>query len=250
MSLPDTNRYEICPGDSIQLNGQWIYDTLKIESHYQNQNGCDSVHRTIVSYKSIPQEKNLQYFICQGDSIYIANAWIKEEMNWTIRKQNQSSCDSVFHYQIKWYDEIHVDVLNELQIDEGDSLVLDPYYSSNVNQVNWSPSTGLSCTNCLRPKVSPPKDTKYYITVQDDNGCTAIDSILIRLIKKEKELYVPNSFSPNGDNLNDRWGPVLEEGNGMVESIKVFDRWGNLVYECSGLQIKNGLCAKWDGSLR
>ncbi|MBV6473582.1 MAG: hypothetical protein JPMHGGIA_01874 [Saprospiraceae bacterium] len=250
LSLPDTNRYEICPGDSIQLNGQWIYDTLKIESHYQNQNGCDSVHRTIVSYKSIPEEKNLQYFICQGDSIYIANAWIKEEINWTIRKQNQSSCDSVFHYQIKWYDEIHVDVLNELQIDEGDSLVLDPYYSSNVNQVNWSPSTGLSCTNCLRPKVSPPKDTKYYITVQDDNGCTAIDSILIRLIKKEKELYVPNSFRPNGDNLNDRWGPVLEEGNGMVESIKVFDRWGNLVYECSGLQIKNGLCAKWDGSLR
>lgn len=250
LSLADTSRYEICPGDSILLNGVWIYDTLKIESHHQNINGCDSVHRTIVSYMSIPEAKDLQYFICQGDSIYITNTWIKEEMNWTIRKQNQSSCDSVFNYQIKWYDEIRVDLLNELQIDEGDSLVLDPYYSSNVNQVNWSPSTGLSCTNCLRPKVSPANDTKYYITVQDDNSCTAIDSILIRIIKKEKELYVPNSFSPNGDNINDRWGPVLEEGNGMVESIQLFDRWGNLVFECSGLQIKNGLCAKWDGSVR
>lgn len=247
---PDSSRYEICPGDSILINGLWVYDTMQVETHYQDQNGCDSVHRTIVSYMSIPEAKNLQYFICQGDSIYITNTWIKEEMNWTIRKQNQSSCDSVFHYQIKWHDEIRVDVLNELQIDEGDSLVLDPYYSSNVNQVNWSPSIGLSCTKCLRPKVSTAKDTKYYITVQDDNGCTAIDSILIRIIKKEKELYVPNSFSPNGDNINDRWGPILEQGSGTIVSIQVFDRWGNLVFECSGLQIINGLCAKWDGSVR
>jgi len=246
--ISDTSKYEMCPGDSIQIEGKWIYDTAQIETHYQDINGCDSIHWSLIKFKEIPKTVNLQFYVCQGDSIWIENNWIKNERNWIIRKHNQNGCDSTYNYTTTWYDDIMVDVLTEQAMEESDSLLLDPYYSSNVSRVIWSPSTGLSCINCFRPKISPAVDTKYYITVKDDNGCTSVDSIFIRVIKKEKDLYVPNSFSPNGDNINDHWGPILEQGSGTLESIQVFDRWGNRVFECSRELVNTYQCLPWDGS--
>lgn len=248
--IPDTSSYEICPGDSIRLNGMWIYDRMKIERHYQDQNGCDSSHWSVINIKAAPKEVNLQFTICRGDSIRIENKWIYKESSWTLIKPNQNNCDSTYNYWITLYDDVIVDVLKEQEIEEGDSLILDPYYSSNVSQVVWTPTTGLSCTNCLRPKVSPAEDTKYYVIVEDDNGCRSIDSILIKLIKKERDLYVPNSFSPNGDNINDQWEPILEQGSGTLESIQVFDRWGNRVFECSGESLNKQSCLQWDGRVQ
>lgn len=247
-SVPDTIVYQICPGDSVWVQGRWIYDTTRLESRFQNQFGCDSTLWSIIRYKQIPKEQNLEFSLCPGDSIYLTNQWVKAEMNWTIRKQNQGICDSVFNYRTKWYKDVEVDVWSEQVIEEGDSLTIDPFYSSNVRWVLWSPPNGLSCINCLKPKASPAKDTKYYVQASDDNGCTTIDSILIRVNKKEREPYVPNSFSPNGDNINDLWGPVLDEDRGSIEQIQVFDRWGNQLFECRNFGPNSKGCQPWDGS--
>jgi gliding motility-associated-like protein len=46
---------------------------------------------------------------------------------------------------------------------------------------NWTPSTGLSCSNCLNPVVSPPSTTKYLLTTTDVNGCVQKDSFTVTL---------------------------------------------------------------------
>jgi len=246
--IPDTTIYEICPGDSVLVQGKWRHDSMRLESIFQNRWGCDSTHWFVIQYKPIPRAVNLEYSLCPGDSIYIENAWIHREMKWTRRKQNPGSCDSIFQFAVKWYEEVLVDVASEHQIEEGDSLTLDPYYSFNVSKVSWSPDQGIDCVNCPKPMVSPANDTKYYVQVTDENGCTSTDSILIRVNNKAREPYIPNIFSPNDDNINDRWIPVMEQSRGTIEQIQIFDRWGARVFECRSHAIGSDHCNEWDGT--
>jgi len=57
--------------------------------------------------------------------------------------------------------------------------------------------------------------------------------------------YVPNVFSPNGDGINDKF-TISTSGNGTY-NLMVFDRWGSLLYNGSGLEL-NDEQSSWDGS--
>ncbi len=53
-------------------------------------------------------------------------------------------------------------------------------------------------------------------------------------------LYIPNAFTPNGDNLNDTFGAT---GEGIAEyNMQIFDRWGVLVFETHSIKVQ------WDGT--
>ena len=52
-----------------------------------------------------------------------------------------------------------------------------------------------------------------------------------------KVLEYPNFFSPNGDNQNDDWKPLIEEG----EIIEIYNRWGTKIFELSAID------QSWDG---
>jgi gliding motility-associated-like protein len=94
--------------------------------------------------------------------------------------------------------------------------------------------------------VKPLSTTTYTVEVLDQNGCSAEDQVTIRVIG-DKDLVIPNIFSPNGDQVND----ILYIGeNSRIKSIRlleIFDRWGNLV-----LHKENGVAGNqsdgWDGT--
>ena len=104
---------------------------------------------------------------------------------------------------------------------------------------SWSPSVGLSCTNCSAPSASPTSTTTYILTVEDANGCIDYDSLTV-FVEEQLIIYIPNVFSPNGDGSND----VLFVRGGGIDQIvfRVFDRWGNMVFESA--DINTG----WDGT--
>gem|GEM_PF-5498804 len=80
-------------------------------------------------------------------------------------------------------------------------------------------------------------DTTPHITVADSgvysvivlNTCgTLYDTVSVHLRSCNVTVYIPNVFSPNGDGSNDRWEPFPH--NATILSIRIFDRWGNLLY--------------------
>ncbi len=83
---------------------------------------------------------------------------------------------------------------------------------------------------------------RYSVTVTDDIGCTKTDSIDIPA-SNCCELYTPNAFTPNNDDLNDYWSPVTQ---GSVTDLyyAIYDRWGNKVFS----SIKND--KGWDGTYK
>jgi gliding motility-associated-like protein len=93
----------------------------------------------------------------------------------------------------------------------------------------WSPSDGLSCTDCANPVATPDVTTLYTLVVTDANGCSSSDEVLVTVEYNCGEVFVPNAFSPNGDGFNDIF---VVRGN-CIETItfRVYDRWGEKVFE-------------------
>ncbi len=87
--------------------------------------------------------------------------------------------------------------------------------------------------------VSPTKTTTYELIATYGNGCKLRDDITIFVDSTTQKLVVPTIFTPNGDGLNDFFY-INEIGIERID-IKIFDRWGNLVFR------SNDASFKWDG---
>ncbi|MFZ1422989.1 MAG: gliding motility-associated C-terminal domain-containing protein, partial [Saprospiraceae bacterium] len=78
----------------------------------------------------------------------------------------------------------------------------------------------------------------------DDRNCSSLDSIFIR-VKKSGNVFAPNVFSPNGDNINDYFY-IQGFDQAIVEILFIYDRWGNKVFEAKNVPV-NIPTAGWNG---
>jgi gliding motility-associated-like protein len=117
--------------------------------------------------------------------------------------------------------------------------------SSDVVLWKWSPSPGLSCIDCPDPNAAPKQTTQYSVEVKNEGECVAKDNLTIYVICNQGNLFIPNTFSPNGDGMNDRFYP-RGKGVFMIKSLRVFNRWGEMVFERLNFN-PNDASAGWDG---
>ncbi|MCB9185148.1 MAG: gliding motility-associated C-terminal domain-containing protein [Flavobacteriales bacterium] len=135
-----------------------------------------------------------------------------------------------------------------LGVDTNFKYVYDPVFTftgtSNAVSCELFPGDGTtvsdSIPNCtFEHFYSDTGNYQAVIVFTDDNGCVSSDSIWVR-VEPEVRFWVPNAFTPNGDRINDTWGP---KAFGMSEyEIWVYDRWGNLMFH------SEDPFEKWDGS--
>jgi gliding motility-associated-like protein len=130
----------------------------------------------------------------------------------------------------------------------GSSVVLRPSYSADINQYRWTPSTYLNCTNCATPTTTPREPMIYTITARNQYQCEATDSRKIDLLCNTESVFVPNTFTPNNDGVNDVWYP---RGSGIksIKFLRVFNRWGQLIFERLNFNADDR-SAGWDGRFK
>lgn len=107
----------------------------------------------------------------------------------------------------------------------------------------WEPAAGLDDPFSPEPLASPEVSTTYRVTVTDDQGCTGTAEVSVRLasaICEDPYIFVPNTFTPNADQLNDR---LYVRGNFIDELyFIIYDRWGNEVFRTRDKE------EGWDGT--
>jgi len=131
-------------------------------------------------------------------------------------------------------------------INVGTSYQINATATTNIVSLNWTPSNSLSCSNCLSPAATPTKTTKYDLTAVNDGGCATTDSILIQVICNGANFFVPNTFSPNGDGVNDHF-IINGVGLNVIPSITIYNRWGQIVFQKSNF-APNTPADAWDGT--
>ena len=137
-------------------------------------------------------------------------------------------------------------VADKENIDLGDSVRLQVLTNfENYDSIIWHPASSLNCSNCLTPIAKPVETTVYHVKVMANGGCSAEESIAIRVSKPQK-IYVPNVFSPNNDGENDRLFPLAASDVEAIRSFRVFDRFGGMVFEQMNF-APNDPQLGWDG---
>jgi gliding motility-associated-like protein len=90
------------------------------------------------------------------------------------------------------------------------------------------------------PMLQVSQPDVYAVTVSTE--CYSVsDDVLIEAEDCGGEIYIPNVFSPNGDNVNDEWVVSINDPNVIGIECRIFDRWGDVVFGTKEAPIV------WDG---
>ena len=171
--------------------------------------------------------------------------------SYAIVVQDANGCEWEQTVQITEPSPLLVDVGDDDEITLGDSILLQPVNNGSNIDYTWIQGDAFrdSTNIAYHPWVMPLTTTVYEIEITDDRGCRASDLLTI-FVNKERPIFIPNAFSPNGDGINDYFQIFASEG--IVKNVNqfiIFDRWGEVVFEArdfvptNSTDMKNG----WDG---
>jgi gliding motility-associated-like protein len=128
---------------------------------------------------------------------------------------------------------------NDTLISAGDKVQL------NVNEglnVVWQSTPNLSCFECNNPIAFPNSDELFFVTYEDKNNCTYLDTVEVKV---EKNFYaeIPTAFSPNNNGVNDF---LYIRSNGLKSlQFEVFNEYGQKVFY---ITEGESFDKKWDGT--
>lgn len=232
----------------VDANGCEGFDTLRIGVH--------------PSLNLLVSPKNS--FACVGDSVMFTASGAKSYQWFPPKGLNADSIANPKHfvsgpktYYVSAISNDGCRAKDSIMINVYPSPIVDAYSFANQNIVrckgaeislnvtgasrySWSPAEYCSNPNGATTLVYPPINTLFTVTGTNDNGCSATDTITVIYDGSEK-VFVPNTFSPNNDQVNDRIG-VIDECNIQFLSMDIFNRWGQNVF--SGYNLSD----KWDGN--
>lgn len=155
--------------------------------------------------------------ICEGDVFYFGSQTLTETGYYNETFPDRNGCDSVVLLTLNVQPNI-ADTLN-VRIFEGETFKIGSYSFNAPGEYLANFQTRYDCDSIVHVNLS------YY------------------------HVYIPNAFSPNDDGINDVFsimgGPELVK----ISTLKVFDRWGNLVYEGADLS-PSSYVQGWNGKTR
>lgn len=121
---------------------------------------------------------------------------------------------------------------------KGHTIVLYPTTSDPNVTYLWSPNVDINDPTLKNPTITGDIDRTYTLTVTDSRGCVSQDAVMVIV---SPELKIDNTFTPNGDGVNDYWNIT-----GLIAytdaSVDIFDRYGQKVFHSLGYP------KPWDGT--
>lgn len=175
---------------------------------------------------------------------------------YTVLVRDYKGCENTSTFTVVSPSDITVDLTaDKVVILSGMDVQLDAVTTSTKTVVNhyWSPLNVMNfvdcadAANCSSPKAAPQITTIFMVTVMDEDSCTASDTVRVE-VKNEESNFIPSAFSPNGDGLNDRF--EFDILGAVNADVKIYDRWGNLIF--TNANQKNGIGNNdgWDGTFK
>ncbi len=201
-NIQNSQTVNICQGDSVLIQGNYQNASGIYTDSAQSALGCDSINITTLIVNANYNNNNINVEICQGDSIFIGGAYHSIGGTYTDSLQTINGCDSfvILNLQV-----VSLYQTNQfMEICEGDSAIIN---------------------GILRFE-----EGTYQDTLISQNGCDSVVTVNLQVNQLAIDtIQVPNVFTPNNDQFNDLFRLNIEQYISI--DVKIFNRWGMLIYE-------------------
>lgn len=148
------------------------------------------------------------------------------------------------------YIEIYHNPIADFSFKPDEVTVIDPtviFYNSSsfADMYNWSFGQMGSSTETNPTIVYPEVGEQSYdvmLVASTNMGCTDTVYAVVE-VKDRIVFYVPNTFTPDGDDYNETFQPIFVSGFDPLDfHLTIFNRWGEIVFESFNAEIG------WDGT--
>ncbi|MGM9479246.1 PKD domain-containing protein [Pedobacter sp. GSP4] len=146
----------------------------------------------------------------------------------------ENGCTNLITNTIEVYKSPVADAGTLIYVLAGGQIELPATAEGKNLKYGWMPAKGLNRTDILNPIASPDEDTEYTLTATTlPDGCATTSKVLVKVLQV---LTPPNTFTPNGDNVNDVWIIKYLESYPNA-TVEIFNRNGNRVFFSNGYKI-------------
>lgn len=201
---------------------------------------CNSKNDGIINVTSYSQYSPFKYFINNIPSNNGGYFYNLPPGTYNIKIQNSLGCIQDTFFTLTQPDKLILEAfpeMNPIDICTSTKLITTIRYV-NGGQLppltyKWSPSLGLSCSDCTSPVFSSYSSQKYVLEVKDTNNCQ-LKAEIDMTVNGVDELFIPKIFTPNQDGQNDQF---KVNGNCLLSiKLSIFNRWGLKVYHTDDIE--------------
>ncbi len=177
----------------------------------------------------------------------------------TIVVTDDNGCEIMLDFVIPEPEVLDVDSGEDREVELGDSLyILNAAISANIDpativSVTWvdADSGEELCSGplslCGQIEVDPEIFNEYCVTIVNADGCEATDCVILRE-QLVRDVFIPTVFSTSADNTADQTFFVqTDRFVEAVEEMRIYDRWGQLVYSIPTEVLPNDPSVGWNG---
>lgn len=209
----------ICEGETYAFNGQELSAAGTYEAALQSQAGCDS----LVVLQLLVEALSQTFFdttLCIGEALEMGSTVLDSAGDYTLQFTDANGCDSTVYLMLDYYPPPLYEVETTPDFGYGDGGLLLALADSTHSLIWEDGSTTLERINL--------QAGFYYASIEDEWGCVA--EIEVEVPAGELLLAMPNTFTPNGDGVNDFFN-VVSNAEARVAGFRIFNRWGQQVYD-------------------
>ncbi|HLS71308.1 MAG TPA: gliding motility-associated C-terminal domain-containing protein [Chitinophagaceae bacterium] len=241
-------RVVVCSSDMPYFyEGEFYFEYGRYTTTLETVNGCDSVVKfTLIEGPEYKIEKSET--ICKGGEYRFGNKILTEEGRYPAIFKTQHDCDSIVILNL---------IIEDFKVDlnaypnpayEGELVTLQVDGSHDYEVNAWHPIQDFPRQQKKKQVITFDETGTYTIKVDavSDNDCVATDEINIEVLPIDPTVWLPNAFTPNGDGLNDAFGPQLLIARGyQIENFSIYNRYGQEVFNTRGTRAR-----AWDGTYK
>ena len=239
----------VCPSSSASLKVSFLKSAVVDAGQYNSI--CDNIDS--ISLAGTSNSNNISWSTSGDGTFYPDN----KQVNATYMPGSRDKQNMIIHLKLNAASTQTCPVVSDtttivlrkspsikmpadVEIFFNEYLTLHPIVTGNITSYKWTPSLYLSRDDVKDPVLIGKADQLYKFNVTDANGCNSSADVNGKVLMP---LKIPNTFTPNGDGINDRWD-ITSLYQYAKCRVQVFNRYGQLMYESQG--YKQG----WDGKFK
>jgi gliding motility-associated-like protein len=224
------------PSGKIVINEGIYNDTIKTNK------GCDSV--ITLSLKMNQNKQTILYdTACKNDNYNFYGQIINTSGKYKHTLNTSKNCDSIIELNIHIYQNPNIlATSSQSKAYKNDSVHLNISSDQDLFNIIWQPSEILNNATIQNPIAIIVDSITFLVVAENNVGCISSSNVFINL-NTEDCVTLPNTFTPNGNNINDVFKPLGKNIKSII-IFRIFDRWGNLIFE------SNDINSGWDGTYK